>query len=208
MVICRLKKHRRKLLPSRLSTWTKWKKILTKCMLQRKKTLQVSKLNQERAAEKDLLYIEKSEHDSVVSKSNLKLAETSVCIKEAEKLALSERSNVRRVQFYWYSCFEELGLFQHSMQVIDYYYDLDCGLSSAFYFWWRAMIMIWAFWVADRRSTGTDHYTPEGAFQPDFRTSWESMWFTGRDLLTEGRAFKAESREGCTDGREERIGSF
>jgi hypothetical protein len=76
----------------------------------------VLKLNQERAAEKDLLSLEKNELDSVVSKPNSKLAEISVCIKEAEKLALAERSNVRRVQFYWCSCFEELGLFQHSIR--------------------------------------------------------------------------------------------
>jgi hypothetical protein len=59
-------------------------------MLYRKKTLQVLKMNQERAAEKGLLSLEKSELDSVVSKSHSKLAEISVCIKEAEKLALAK----------------------------------------------------------------------------------------------------------------------
>jgi hypothetical protein len=47
---------------------------------------EVLKLNQERAAlieEKDLISLEKSELDSVVSKLNLKL-EIPVCIKEAE----------------------------------------------------------------------------------------------------------------------------
>jgi regulator of replication initiation timing len=63
---------------------------------------EVLKLNQERAAlieEKVLIPLEKSELDSVVSKLNLKLAEIPVCIKEAEMLALAERSNVRVVQF-------------------------------------------------------------------------------------------------------------
>jgi hypothetical protein len=63
---------------------------------------EVLKLNQERATlieEKDLISLEKSELDSVVSKLNLQLAEISVCIKEAEMLALAERSNVRMVQF-------------------------------------------------------------------------------------------------------------